>query len=157
MLIATGANRMLGYLGQPELTEEALRDGWYITGDIGSMDEDGFITITDRVSRFSKVGGEMVPHMAIEEVINRILGEAASVVTAIPDEHRGEKLIAFYSRNGIDPDELWEKLNHSELPKFWIPKRENIYSIDSIPLLGSGKIDLKRVKRLAVEKAGPRK
>ncbi|HXV81911.1 MAG TPA: acyl-[ACP]--phospholipid O-acyltransferase [Candidatus Binatia bacterium] len=157
MLIANGANRMIGYLGQPELTEEALRDGWYVTGDIGSVDEDGFITITDRSSRFSKVAGEMVPHMAIEEVINTILGEAASVVTAVPDEHRGEKLIAFYSRNGIDPDELWEKLNHSDLPKYWIPKRENIHSIDSIPLLGSGKIDLKSVKRLAAEKAGHRK
>jgi acyl-[acyl-carrier-protein]-phospholipid O-acyltransferase/long-chain-fatty-acid--[acyl-carrier-protein] ligase len=157
MIMAFGANRMLGYLGQPELTEQALRDGWYITGDIGSMDEDGFITITDRVSRFSKVGGEMVPHMAIEEVINRILGEAASVVTAIPDEHRGEKLIAFYSRNGMEPGELWETLNQSELPKLWIPKRENIHSLDSIPLLGSGKIDLKSVKRLALEKAAQKK
>ncbi len=151
MLVATGANRMLGYLGQPELTEQVLRDGWYITGDMGSVDEDGFITITDRISRFSKVAGEMVPHMAIEEVINTILGEAASVVTAVPDEQRGEKLIAFYSRNGLDPDELWENLNQSALPKVWIPKRENIHSIDSIPLLGSGKIDLKKVKRLALQ------
>ena len=157
MLIANGANRMLGYLAQPELTEQVMRDSWYVTGDIGSMDEDGFITITDRISRFSKVAGEMVPHMAIEEVINTILGEAASVVTAVADEQRGEKLIAFYSRNGVEPDELWAKLNESELPKLWIPKRENIHSIDSIPLLGSGKIDLKSVKRLAVEKAGHRK
>ena len=157
MLIANGANRMLGYLGQPELTEQVLRDGWYVTGDIGSVDEDGFITITDRSSRFSKVAGEMVPHMAVEEAINTILGEAASVVTAVADEQKGEKLIAFYSRNGVAPDELWEKLNQSELPKLWIPKRENIHSIDSIPLLGSGKIDLKSVKRLAVEKAGHRK
>ncbi|HZD39521.1 MAG TPA: AMP-binding protein, partial [Terriglobales bacterium] len=157
MLIANGANRMLGYLGQPELTEQVLQDGWYVTGDIGSVDEDGFITITDRISRFSKVAGEMVPHMAIEEVINTILGEAASVVTAVPDEQKGEKLIAFYSRNGINPDELWERLNKSELPKLWIPKRENIHSIDSIPLLGSGKIDLKSVKRLALDKAGHRK
>ena len=59
----------------------------------------------------------MVPHMKIEEVVNTILGEAASVVTAVPDEQRGEKLIAFYSRNGIVPDELWEKLNQSDLPK----------------------------------------
>jgi acyl-[acyl-carrier-protein]-phospholipid O-acyltransferase / long-chain-fatty-acid--[acyl-carrier-protein] ligase len=154
MLIARGPNVMLGYLGEPELTKQALRDSWYITGDIASLDEDGFITITDRISRFSKIGGEMVPHMKIEEVVNTILGEAASVVTAVPDEQRGEKLIAFYSRNGIVPDELWEKLNQSDLPKLWIPKRENIHCIDFIPLLGSGKVDLKQVKRLAVEKAG---
>jgi acyl-[acyl-carrier-protein]-phospholipid O-acyltransferase/long-chain-fatty-acid--[acyl-carrier-protein] ligase len=152
MLIANGANRMLGYLGQPELTEQALRNGWYVTGDIGSVDEDGFITITDRISRFSKIGGEMVPHMVIEEAINKLLGEAASVVTAIPDEQRGEKLIAFYSRNGMTADELWAKLNQSELPKLWIPKRENIYCIDSIPVLGSGKIDLKKVKLLALRR-----
>ena len=145
---------LLGYLGQPERTEQVLRDGWYVTGDIASLNEDGFITITDRISRFSKIGGEMVPHMKIEEVVNTILGEAASVVTAVPDEQRGEKLIAFYSRNGIVPDELWEKLNQSDLPKLWIPKRENIHCIDSIPLLGSGKVDLQNVKCLAVEKAG---
>jgi len=154
MIIATGANRMLGYIGQPELTEDALRNGWYITGDIGSLDEEGFIRITDRLSRFSKVGGEMIPHLVIEEAINALLGETASVVTAVPDEQRGEKLIAFYSGNGIAPDELWEKLNQSDLPKLWIPKRENIHCIDSIPLLGSGKVDLKKVKQLAMEKAG---
>ena len=154
MLMATGPNVMLGYLGEPELTKQVLRDGWYVTGDIASLDEDGFISITDRISRFSKIGGEMIPHMVIEEAINKFLGDAASVVTAVPDEQRGEKLIAFYSRNGMAPDELWEKLNQSDLPKLWIPKRENIHCIDSIPLLGSGKVDLKHVKRLAVEKTG---
>jgi acyl-[acyl-carrier-protein]-phospholipid O-acyltransferase / long-chain-fatty-acid--[acyl-carrier-protein] ligase len=153
LLVARGPNVMLGYLGEPELTKQALRDGWYVTGDIASLDEDGFITITDRISRFSKIGGEMVPHMKIEEVVNTILGEAASVVTALPDEQKGEKLIAFYARNGMSVDELWEGLNRSDLPKLWIPKRENIHCIDSIPLLGSGKVDLKNVKRLAVEKA----
>jgi acyl-[acyl-carrier-protein]-phospholipid O-acyltransferase/long-chain-fatty-acid--[acyl-carrier-protein] ligase len=153
LLIARGPNVMLGYLGEPELTKQVLRDGWYVTGDIASVDEDGFITITDRISRFSKIGGEMVPHMRIEEVVNTILGEAASVVTALPDEQRGEKLIAFYTRNGMSVDELWERLNQSDLPKLWIPKRENIHCIDSIPLLGSGKVDLKNVKRLALEKA----
>ncbi|HSF56926.1 MAG TPA: acyl-[ACP]--phospholipid O-acyltransferase [Candidatus Binatia bacterium] len=153
LLVAKGANVMLGYLGEPELTNQVLRDGWYITGDIASLDEDGFITITDRISRFSKIGGEMVPHMKIEEVVNTILGEAASVVTALPDEQKGEKLVAFYTRNGMSVDELWDRLNRSDLPKLWIPKRENIHCIDSIPLLGSGKVDLKKVKRLAAEKA----
>jgi acyl-[acyl-carrier-protein]-phospholipid O-acyltransferase/long-chain-fatty-acid--[acyl-carrier-protein] ligase len=94
----------------------------------------------------------MVPHMKIEEVVNTILGDAASVVTALPDDQRGEKLIAFYTGNGVSAEELWEKLNRSELPKLWIPKRENLHCIDSIPLLGSGKVDLKQVKQLALEK-----
>ena len=151
LLLVKGPNVMLGYLGQPHLTEQALRDGWYVTGDIASVDDDGFIRITDRLSRFSKIGGEMVPHMKIEEVINGVLGSAASVVTAIPDEQRGEKLIAFYAQNGVTKEELWEKLNQSELPKLWIPKRENLHLIDSIPLLGSGKVDLKKVKSMALE------
>jgi acyl-[acyl-carrier-protein]-phospholipid O-acyltransferase/long-chain-fatty-acid--[acyl-carrier-protein] ligase len=152
MLLAKGGNLMLGYLGQPELTAEAIHDGWYITGDIASLDEDGFIRITDRLSRFSKIGGEMVPHVKIEEVINEILGSAASAVTAIADARRGEKLVVFYSANGITSHELWEKLNQSELPKLWIPKREDLHPIDSLPLLGSGKVDLKRVKAMALER-----
>jgi acyl-[acyl-carrier-protein]-phospholipid O-acyltransferase/long-chain-fatty-acid--[acyl-carrier-protein] ligase len=151
LLLVKGPNLMLGYLGQPHLTEQALRGGWYVTGDIASVDEDGFIRITDRLSRFSKIGGEMVPHMKIEEVINGVLGSAASVVTAIPDEQRGEKLIVFYAQNGIKKEELWEELNQSELPKLWIPKRENLHLVDAIPVLGSGKVDLKKVKAMALE------
>jgi acyl-[acyl-carrier-protein]-phospholipid O-acyltransferase/long-chain-fatty-acid--[acyl-carrier-protein] ligase len=154
MLLAKGGNVMLGYLGQPELTAEAVRDGWYVTGDIASLDEDGFIRITDRRSRFSKIGGEMVPHVRIEEAINEILGSAASAVTAIADEQRGEKLVAFYSANGMTAHELWRKLNQSDLPKLWIPKRENLHEVDALPLLGSGKVDLKRVKAMALERAG---
>jgi acyl-[acyl-carrier-protein]-phospholipid O-acyltransferase/long-chain-fatty-acid--[acyl-carrier-protein] ligase len=153
LLLVKGENRMMGYLGQPELTAQVMRDDWYVTGDIASIDEDGFIHITDRVSRFSKIGGEMVPHMKIEDVINEILGNSASAVTAIPDEHRGEKLVAYYSENGITRDQLWEKLNQSELPKLWIPKREDIHQIPSIPLLGSGKVDLKTIRELALKDA----
>jgi acyl-[acyl-carrier-protein]-phospholipid O-acyltransferase/long-chain-fatty-acid--[acyl-carrier-protein] ligase len=152
MLLAKGGNVMLGYFGEPKLTAEVIRDGWYITGDIASIDEDGFIRITDRLSRFSKIGGEMVPHLRIEEVMNAILGSVAAAVTAIDDEHRGEKLVAFYSGNGMSANELWQKLNESDLPKLWIPKRENIHLIDDLPLLGSGKVDLKRVKALALER-----
>jgi acyl-[acyl-carrier-protein]-phospholipid O-acyltransferase/long-chain-fatty-acid--[acyl-carrier-protein] ligase len=153
LLLIKGPNVMLGYLNQPNLTGQVMRRGWYITGDIAAIDEDGFIRITDRASRFSKIGGEMVPHMKVEEVINEVLGNAASVVTALPDAQRGEKLVAFYTQNGISRDELWIKLNRTELPKLWIPKRENLHQIDSIPVLGSGKADLKKVKALALEKS----
>ena len=143
---------MLGYLNQPVLTEQAMRGGWYITGDIATVDEDGFIRITDRITRFSKIGGEMVPHMRIEEVINNALGSAASAVTAVPDAQRGEKLVAFYSHNGMTREALWNKLNQSELPKLWIPKRENLHPIDVLPVLGSGKVDLKQIKTMALER-----
>jgi len=95
----------------------------------------------------------MVPHMKIEEVIKEGLGAAASVVTADPDEQRGEKLVAFYTQNGITREALWVKLNQSELPKLWVPRRENLYLIESIPVLGSGKADLKKIKALALEQA----
>ena len=110
------------------------------------------IKITDRLSRFSKIGGELVPHVKIEEVINGVLGSAASVVIAVPDAQKGERLVAFYNQNGIAAEELWERLNESKLPKLWIPKRENLHQVESIPLLGSGKVDLKKVKELAREK-----
>ncbi|MBI2181789.1 MAG: MFS transporter [Deltaproteobacteria bacterium] len=152
LLLVKGPNVMAGYLGQPELTAQAMRDGWYVTGDIAAVDEDGFIKITDRLSRFSKIGGEMVPHGKIEEAINEILGSAASVVIAVPDEQKGERLVAFYNQNSVAADELWDKMNRSALPKLWIPKRENLYPVESIPLLGSGKVDLKKVKALALEK-----
>ena len=154
LLLVKGPNVMLGYLKQSELTAQVIRDGWYITGDVAALDEDGFIRITDRVSRFSKIGGEMVPHVRVEEVINAILGGPAAVVTAVPDAQRGEKLIAFYSQNGITREELWQRLNQSDLPKLWIPKRENLFMIEALPVLGSGKIDLKAVKTLAEERAG---
>ena len=153
LLLVKGPNVMLGYLNQQDQTEQAMRQGWYVTGDIAAIDEDGFITITDRLSRFSKIGGEMVPHMKIEEMINDVLGSPASVVTAIPDEQRGERLVVFYAKNGISREELWDRLNKSELPKLWLPKRDDLHAIDEIPILGSGKADLKRVKAMALEKA----
>jgi len=94
----------------------------------------------------------MVPHMKIEEVINEVLGAAASVVTAVPDEQRGEKLVAFYTQNGITRETLWVKLNQSDLPKLWVPRRENLYLIESIPVLGSGKADLKKIKSMALDR-----
>ncbi|HQH28981.1 MAG TPA: AMP-binding protein, partial [Oligoflexia bacterium] len=95
LLLVRGANVMRGYLGHPERTKEVMRDGWYVTGDIARIDEDGFVTITDRLSRFSKIAGEMVPHVRIEEAIHKALGEHdnAHVVTAVADEKRGEKLV----------------------------------------------------------------
>ncbi|MFQ5880974.1 MAG: hypothetical protein ACE5I9_00690 [Candidatus Methylomirabilales bacterium] len=153
LLLVKGPNQMVGYLGQPEQTAEVLRDGWHVTGDIASIDDDGFIHITDRLSRFSKIGGEMVPHIKVEEAINTILGDDGCVVTAIPDEQKGERLVVLYTQKEVTPEKLWERLSQTDLPKFWIPKRENLYYIEAIPTLGTGKVDLRQAKMMAMERA----
>jgi acyl-[acyl-carrier-protein]-phospholipid O-acyltransferase/long-chain-fatty-acid--[acyl-carrier-protein] ligase len=143
---------MLGYLGQPEKTAEVLRDGWYVTGDIAALDEDGFIHLTDRLARFSKIGGEMVPHMMIEEAINTVLGEPACLVTALPDDRKGEHLVVLYARVDVTRDHLWEALNQTDLPRLWLPRREHYYSVEALPILGTGKVDLRQAKALALER-----
>ena len=153
LLLVKGPNRMLGYLGQPERTADVIRDGWYITGDIGALDDEGFVRITDRLARFSKIGGEMVPHLKVEECIYQVIGDYRCVVTGIPDEQRGERLVAFYTRPDMSPAEIWRDLSESELPKLWLPKRENIYQMEALPTLGTGKLDLMAVKARAQQLA----
>jgi len=150
LLLVNGPNRMLGYIGEPERTAEVLRDGWYATGDIACIDEAGFIRITDRVSRFSKIAGEMVPHMKLEEQIQALLdAQWTCVVTAVPDAARGERLVAFYTDPELPASELWERLCRTDLPRLWIPKREDLRFVDTIPSLGTGKVDLRAVRQLA--------
>ena len=78
LLLVKGPNRMLGYLGEPEKTDDVFRDGWYVTGDIATIDEGGFVRITDRLSRFSKIAGEMVPHLKVEEQIQGLISDPHS-------------------------------------------------------------------------------
>ena len=151
LVLVKGPNRMLGYLGQPLQTAEVMRDGWYVTGDIACMDDDGFIRITDRLSRFSKIGGEMVPHLKIEEAIQTILGEFACAVSGVPDDHKGERLVALYTRPDLTSAELWRRLSESGLPKLWIPKSEDLHFIDVLPTLGTGKMDLRQIKTMAMK------
>jgi len=149
LLLAKGANRMLGYLGNPELTGSVTRDGWYVTGDIASVDDEGFIRITDRLSRFSKIGGEMVPHLKIEDAVADILGGPACVVTGVPDRQRGERLALLYTDGKIAPRDLWRGLARTGLPALWIPKCDDIFQVASLPLLGTGKLDLRAIKAQA--------
>ncbi|MGH7772206.1 MAG: MFS transporter, partial [Candidatus Binatia bacterium] len=154
LLLVKGPSRMMSYWDQAEQTAEVFQNGWYVTGDIASIDEDGFIRITDRLSRFSKIGGEMVPHIRVEEAIHQILGDQGCVVTAVPDDQKGERLVVFYTQKEVAPEELWNKLNAADLPKLWIPKKENLYRVEAIPVLGTGKVDLKKVKAIALEIQG---
>lgn len=150
LLLVKGPNRMLGYLNRATDTEAVLRDGWYVTGDIVVMDDEGFIQIVDRQSRFSKIAGEMVPHGKVEEVLQSVVSGAPCVVTAIDDERKGEKLVAFIAGDGATPQEIWQELIGSGLPKIWIPKADDIRLIDKLPLLGTGKVDLRAVKQMAL-------
>ena len=153
LLLVNGSNRMLGYLGQPARTAEVFRGDWYITGDIALIDDEGFLRITDRLSRFSKIAGEMVPHVRIEEAIGAAIGDAPCAVAAVADDQRGERLVAMYVAPDVTPGDLWHKLAATGLPRLWVPKAENIYQVESLPVLGSGKLDLRGVKNLAQELA----
>jgi acyl-[acyl-carrier-protein]-phospholipid O-acyltransferase/long-chain-fatty-acid--[acyl-carrier-protein] ligase len=154
LLLVDGPNKMIGYVGEPDLTRQAFRDGWYVTGDIATIDEHGFIRITDRLSRFSKIAGEMVPHMKIEEQLQSLLQEPHSaVVTAVSDAARGERLVAFYTDPTVTPAEIAERLARSGMPRLWVPKREDLHFVEAIPTLGSGKIDLRSVRQLAMTRS----
>jgi len=155
MLLVSGPNVMKGYLGRPELTAEVIRDGWYVTGDVAEIDAEGFIRITGRLSRFSKIGGEMVPHVRVEEEIARLLEldeEAGTslVVTAVPDPNKGERLIVLHTGLSKSPEAICRGLSQRGLPPIWIPSPESFRQIDAIPVLGTGKADLKRVQEVAL-------
>jgi acyl-[acyl-carrier-protein]-phospholipid O-acyltransferase / long-chain-fatty-acid--[acyl-carrier-protein] ligase len=146
LLMVKGANRMMGYLGASRYEED-----WYATGDIAVLDDEGFLRITDRLSRFSKIGGEMVPHLKIEDAMHQACGDEPAVVVGIPDEKKGEKLVVLYTDRELAPEEVWKRLADTDLPRLWLPKRENIYRVDALPTLGTGKLDLRDVRARAEE------
>jgi acyl-[acyl-carrier-protein]-phospholipid O-acyltransferase / long-chain-fatty-acid--[acyl-carrier-protein] ligase len=153
LLIVRGPNVMLGYLGKPEKTAEVLQDGWYVTGDIATEDEDGFLTITDRLSRFSKIGGEMVPHIKIEEQLHHVASatEQKFVVTAVPDGKKGERLVVLHLLKEDELKAVLEKLPEAGLPNLWTPRPNQFFVVEEFPHLGTGKLDLRRVRELALE------
>lgn len=156
MLLVTGPNVMQGYANQVELTAKAIQDGWYVTGDIANVDDQGFLHITGRLSRFSKIGGEMVPHIRIEDELLKILGEDNEdgspeiSVTAVPDAKKGERLIVLHKPLNKTVDELRAALSTAGLPNLFIPSVDSFILVDEIPVLGTGKLDLKGAKDMAL-------
>jgi acyl-[acyl-carrier-protein]-phospholipid O-acyltransferase/long-chain-fatty-acid--[acyl-carrier-protein] ligase len=170
LLLVTGPNVMKGYYGEPAKTAAVVRDGWYVTGDFARVDADGFIEITGRQSRFSKIGGEMVPHIRVEAVLQACienygtpvaadadggLPDVPLAVTAVPDPKKGERLLVLHRRSPvgrpISVDEMIASLHAAGLPNLWVPDRDAFIEVESIPVLGSGKLDLKELNRLATE------
>jgi acyl-[acyl-carrier-protein]-phospholipid O-acyltransferase/long-chain-fatty-acid--[acyl-carrier-protein] ligase len=152
MLLVKGPSVMMGYLREPERTRQAIwEDGWYITGDIARLDEDGAITITDRLSRFSKIAGEMVSHVQVEDALLKALGsiEPKLVVASVPDEQKGEKLIVLHSPFELSVDDLLSRMRDAGVPKLWIPRKENFFQLNALPILGSGKLNLQMIKETA--------
>lgn len=162
LLIIGGPNVMQGYINQPDKTAGVIHDGWYNTGDIAEIDDDGFIKITGRLSRFSKIGGEMVPHIRIEEELNKIIDVPGSddtdiklAVTSVADAKKGERLIVIHKKLSKPVDEILKELGSRDLPNLWIPSADSFREVESIPLLGTGKLDLRAVKQQALDAFGP--
>ena len=152
MVLFRGANVFEGYLDDPEKTKGAFRDGWFVTGDLGRFDEDGFLFIEGRLSRFSKIGGEMVPHGTVENKISELfdLDQTAGyvvVVIGVPDASKGEALVLLTTLD-FTSDVIREKLLASGMPGLWVPKL--VRRVEKIPVLGTGKLDLKCCRELAL-------
>ncbi len=156
LLLVRGPNVMKGYLGRPEKTAEVLRDGWYTTGDIAMMDEDGFLTITDRLSRFSKIGGEMVPHIKVEEKLHELaeVTEQTFTVSGVPDGKKGERLVVLHTLNDEKLKACLEKLGQTDLPNLWKPGKNQFFHVEALPYLGTGKLDLRKIKETAMQLSG---
>ena len=172
MLMVKGRLVMKGYYEQPDLTAEVIQNGWYRTGDVGRIDEDGFMWLTGRQSRISKIGGEMVPHVLIEETIEKIFAEAEQInqdgrngeetsreeresggprcsVTAVPDQKKGELIVVLLASHAVSPEEIRKKMIEQKVPNIWIPSAGAFIYVDAIPVLGTGKFDLTAIKQIA--------
>ena len=154
MIWLKGSNIFKEYLHLPEKTNDVIKEKWFRTGDIGRVDEDGFLYIEGRLSRFSKIGGEMVPHETIEAHVNKALSydseaEKKIAIVGVPDEVKGEALVMLSSVE-MDNDSikaLRQKLLDSGVAALWIPKK--IVKVEEIPSLASGKLDIKGCEELA--------
>ena len=157
LLLVRGPTVMKGYLGKTQRTADVLEDGWYATGDIAAEDEDGLLTITDRLSRFSRIGGEMVPHGEIEESLYELAqaAEAQVVVTGVPDG-RGERLAVLHTLSKKQVEATIERLAQAGLPSSWTPRADQFFYVAELPYLASGKPDLRRIRDLAIQLSGAR-
>jgi len=166
LMLVKGPNVMQGYLGLSAKTSEVLvtdgngggvssvpaaGDKWYVTGDIAAIDDDGFLEITDRLSRFSKIGGEMVPHGKVEKLLHEAAAvtELTFVVTGVKDEKKGEQLVVLHKLDDEPLQSCLAKLAQSDLPNLWKPRADRFLRVETFPYLGTGKLDLRRIREIA--------
>ncbi|WP_279176696.1 acyl-[ACP]--phospholipid O-acyltransferase [Campylobacter insulaenigrae] len=153
LILIGGHQVMVGYLGNKEKTEEVIKEfegiRWYNTGDKGHVDEDGFLYIVDRYSRFAKIGGEMISLGALEEEIAKFINTeiVKFCAVALEDEKKGEIIYLLIECQEQDFEGIIETIKNSNMPAIFKPSK--YYKVDQIPLLGSGKVDLKGAKELA--------
>jgi len=153
LLSVRGGNVMLGYLraGAPDVVErgvlEPVEDGWYDTGDIVSIDADGFVSVRDRVRRFAKIAGEMIAMAVGEQLAAAVWSDAAHAVVALPDPRKGEQLVLLTTRAGAEVAELLAAARARGVAEIMVPRR--IMTIPEMPRLGSGKVDYQALQRLA--------
>jgi acyl-[acyl-carrier-protein]-phospholipid O-acyltransferase/long-chain-fatty-acid--[acyl-carrier-protein] ligase len=153
MILIGGVQVMKGYLKAEEKTSEVIKEiegiRWYVSGDKGRIDEDGFVTIVDRYSRFAKIGGEMVSLGLVEGEIGKVVDEESQIgITAIPDAKKGEKIVLLLE-GSQDLDELKEAIKALDMNPLFVPS--SYYKVDEVPKLGTGKADFKGIKKMAME------
>ncbi len=165
MIWFKGANVFNGYIGREELNKEIFHDGWFKTGDIGQMDLNGFLTLGGRLSRFSKIGGEMVPHEGVELALSQGLELSAEdgvqiAIAGVSDPQKGEALVLLsalpqHQKSSEEKEilaSLRTKLADMSVPTLWAPKY--LVPVEAIPVLPTGKLDLRGCKLLAEEALG---
>jgi acyl-[acyl-carrier-protein]-phospholipid O-acyltransferase/long-chain-fatty-acid--[acyl-carrier-protein] ligase len=148
LLALRSGNLVSGYLGGQGA--DKFRDGWYITGDIVRIDQEGFLFLEGRSSRFSKIGGEMVSHAAVEEAIAAAFASqpAQDCVVGVSCPEKGEELVLLTTRS-IGREALRRALASHAVPNLWIPR--TVVQVAQLPTLGSGKLDLAACLKLAEE------
>lgn len=156
LILVRGPGVMKGYLGRDDLTDKAMVGDYYSTGDIGYLDDDGFLYITDRLSRFSKIGGEMVPHGTVEKTLQDASGESERViaVTALPDPKKGERLVVVHTLDEAKLPALLDAMTAAGLPAIYRPRPDHFVRVETLPLLGTGKLDLRGIREAAENALG---
>ncbi len=152
-LFVKGPNVMLGYYrnenpGVLEPVSSEYGDGWYDTGDIVDIDDEGFITIKGRVKRFAKIGGEMVSLSMVEDMAAKCWPDDLHGVVSLPDSSKGEQLVLLTTRIKAQRKELSAYAKKNNLGEINVPKK--IIEVEQIPLLGTGKTDYQALKEMAL-------
>ena len=157
MILIGGVQVMQGYLNDPIKTDTVIKEingmRWYVTGDKGYLDSNGFLFIIDRYSRFAKVGGEMISLCETEQAISQSLSDPDQevIVVALPDPKKGEKLVALHDSE-LDKESIKQSLIQRGLSNLALP--QSWYQVAELPKLGSGKTDFTAAKVLAIQCEG---